>query len=162
MKKEKKYRKRLFKRWKWQIFGGIFFLLIIIGAISLELNKHLLIIQNIERLDKLVDYSEFKLSLTPKSKCYDEIYLIYETDDLKYYTKCLKSADIYYGSTKTTIADALKKNYLDLDLLIKHTIKQSYDNKIIYTSQKFSNKGNYVVTRQNVIDGKDRIIISSL
>ena len=118
MKKEKKYFKKKFVKIKFNLVIIAFALLIVICTIGIFLNFHLFAIQKVERLNKVKDYSEYKMKLEflTDSDEYSER-LIYETENERFYLSGVKEIYVYYGSTNTTLKDAFEKGYLTLEIL---------------------------------------------
>lgn len=130
-----------FRGTKFTMFLFTLMLLVIVTLLFVTLSKHLLHIQNIERLDKMKDYSEFKIHLENNPYCYEkEESLYYENDKIKIYGSCLKVADIYYGNTVSSLKYALEKEYITLDMLLGDDVVKNEESKAYYNEidgQKF-------------------------
>ncbi len=134
MKREKKYNKKKFQQLKFRLVIRMFELLLVIITVGTFLNYHLFNIQKIERLNKIRDYTEYKIKLDfldantkPQEK------LIYEDSDIRFYLSGVKEANIYYGSTSTTLENALKKEYLTLEILQESLFKETNNGFVKYT-----------------------------
>ena len=127
---------------KFKIVLIIFALLLIICSIGIFLNYHLFSIQKIERLNKVKDYSEYKIKLDflTDSDEHSER-LIYETEDERFYLSGVKEIYVYYGSTSTTLKNALEKKYLTLKIL-KDNLSSEVGNGFTKYSFKGSNLDN--------------------
>ena len=118
MKREKKYSRKKLRMVKFDLIILMIGLLLIITSISILLNWHLFSIQKIERLDKIKDYTEYKIKLDYLNDTdihYEK--LIYENDDARFYLSGVKEMYVYYGSTQTTLQNALEKGYITLKIL---------------------------------------------
>lgn len=151
MKREKKYNRKKIKMLKFKLVILMFCFLLIIIAIGIFLNYHLFAIQNIERLDKIKDYTEYKIKLEfLEDNEQKEEKLIYETEDERFYLSGVKEIYVYYGSTSTTLKNALEKEYLTLEILkdnlheeigngfIKYIFRGSNDEKEQYVMYEFT------------------------
>ena len=132
---------------KFKLVVIIFALLIIICSIGIFLNYHLFAIQKIERLNKVRDYTEFKIKLDflTDSDEYSER-LIYETAEERFYLSGVKEIYVYYGSTSTTLKDAFEKGYLTLKIL-----KDNLNGEIGNGFTKYAFKGSNVDNEQYVM-----------
>ena len=154
MKREKKYNRKKIKMLKFKLVILMFCFLLIIIAIGIFLNYHLFAIQNIERLDKIKDYTEYKIKLEfLEDNEQKEEKLIYETEDERFYLSGVKEIYVYYGSTSTTLKNALEKEYLTLEIL-KDNLHEEIGNGFIEYIFRGSNdeKEQYVMyefTREN-------------
>ncbi len=130
-----------FRNTKFTMFLVTLMLLTILTLLFVALSKHLLQIQNIERLDKMKDYSDFKLHLENNLYCYEKSDSLYfENDKIRIYGSCLKVANIYYGNTVSSLKYALEKEYVTLDMLMGDDVVKNEENKAYYNEidgQKF-------------------------
>ncbi len=118
MKRERQYSRKKIKMLKFKLVILIFCLLLVIISIGVFLNYHLFTIQKIERLNKIRDYTEYKIKLEfLEDNEQKNEKLIYETDKERFYLSGVKEIYVYYGSTFTTLQNALEKEYLTLEIL---------------------------------------------
>lgn len=129
---------------------------------GLLLNKHLFKIQGIERLEKLKDYSEFRLELQPKENCTMKDKLIYQNDEMSFYTTCLNEVYVIYGTTPTTLQNALTKGYIDMDLLTDNAILDKFEDYQKYTFKVTANPKERYVIYVFTVDNHQNIYITSL
>lgn len=160
---EKKYEKKRLNKMKVTFLLIASILLFFATLTGLLLNKHLFEIQNIERLARFNDYEEFRLDLHPTMDCKEnQDQLIYEDGKTKIYLTCLFEANIYYGSTKTTLQNAFEKGYINMKYLTENTTKERTETYNKYTYKDAENKtAQYVVYEFFKKDEKTEIYIQS-
>ncbi len=164
MDKEEKYQKRYLKKIKLMMAFSVLLVILVFAVMTLSLNKHLFTIQNIERLAKYPDYSLYRLSFGKNNKCGERYKtLVYENEDIKFYTLCKNDIYVYYDSTKTTLSHALKNEYLTLDLLKNPAKKESFKDYQTYTFVSAEkSKDSYMLTIKPQDNDKTLVSIESL
>ncbi len=146
MKREKQYQWRMIKNAKFKLVLMMFCLVMMIVAIGIFLNYHLFVIQKIERLDKIRDYSKYRVSLEfLNGTCILNDQLIYENVEERFYLSCLKDVQIYYDSTSSSLAYALEKGYLNSDLLTKDLYEEYGNGYVKYSNRSTDKKEQYVI-----------------
>ncbi len=153
MKREKQYQMKSINKIKFKFVIMMFILLLLITFIILFLNYHLYVIQNIERLEKIKDYSDFKINIEKNELACGKDKLIYETEDYRFFLTCLKEVYVYYGSTRSSLTYALNKKYITPKLIKENLYKQKENGYIKYTHQGTKNPKEmyalYEFTREN-------------
>ena len=144
MNRDRKYQNKKLNNIKLKLVIFIFLCLFTICSISIFLNYHLFAIQKIERLDKIRDYSEYKIKIDKGN--YSGERLIFENENERFYLSCLNDVYVYYGKTYSTLDYILKKGYLNSKMLLNNLYEENFNGY-----SKFSNQATNVKDEQYAI-----------
>ena len=109
---------------------SILFLLLTI-LLFLSFPNYLFELQTTERLLKVKDYTEYKISVTKQKR--PEYKLKFNYNDHNFYYDGIEEINISYGSTKTTIENILNKGFITYEeFMIKTTKENETEEEVTY------------------------------
>lgn len=146
---------------KWKIFLGILACILIGLMILYFLTKHLYSIQTPERLRYVKDYQEFTLSVDVVPDCTNQMFSLFQYQNVVYQGVCVREVYVNYGRTKAPLQMVLESEYITLlDITKKLNKKQTFviqpeyqmeqkqlDEMVWYEYRRSEKEeGNYLVT----------------
>lgn len=109
---------------------SILFLLLTL-LLLLSFPNYLFNLQTTERLLKIKDYTEYKISITKQKRPENKLRFNYDGHD--FYYDGIEEINISYGSTKTTVENILKKGFITYEeFMVKTTKESENDEEVTY------------------------------
>ena len=129
--------KKKFTHLKMTLLLTSFLLFLLLSLCVFTLDKYLYQFQRTEWLSKIDNYDNFTLTMLPQNRCQKREIMEYENKKIIF--DCIEQVYVHYGSITLFLEEALKKNYITIDSILSHTIKED-KNLYFYQNQKLNMK----------------------
>ena len=115
-----------------------------------SLDKYLYQIQQTEWLSKLENYDNFTMSIRTQNRCQKREIMQY--NDKKIVFDCIEQVYVHYGTITIFLTDALNENYITIDSILSHMIKErNQKNLYLYRNQKLDIEFYIRITEEEII-----------
>ena len=143
-------KKKRFTNIKTTVILTSFLLFFLLSLCVFSLDKYLYQIQQTEWLSKLENYDNFTMSIRTQNRCQKREIMQYNGKKIVF--DCIEQVYVHYGSITIFLTDALKENYITIDSILSHMIKErNQKNLYLYRNQKLDIEFYIRITEEEII-----------